>query len=697
MRVYEALKDANGSTQVSCTHNEPYILTIWLSVVYSVSELWKIYMRRLFLCDHFIAAAGLCIVLISSAHAQNAVGPQPAALPPPLPAPLDLPYAGTIVLSIDLTNVNARVLTVRETIPVKPGDMTLLYPQWLPGTHSPSNPVSNLAGLVITANGNRVPWLRDRVNMWAFHIEVPKEASLLELSFQYLAPVKPQQGRISTRIADLTWNSVLLYPAGHFARRIQFTPQLKLPDGWNFATALDVKSQNGNVVRFKDVPLDTLIDSPLYAGVNYKRVDLSTGPDNLVYLDVFADKPEQMELTPEELQYHKNLVVQAQKLFNSRHYDHYDFLLSLSDSVGGKGLEHHQSSEDGTRANYFTDWAAGVPGRALLPHEYVHSWNGKFRRPADLWTPNFNVPMQNDLLWVYEGLTNYYGNVLTARSGMRTPEQARDVIAQIAATFEVSPGRTWRSLEDTTNQPIISSHGAAPEYWPNWQRSYDYYPESDLVWLDADTKIRELSNGQKSLDDFAKLFFGIDNGNYSAVTYTFEDLVRVLNTVQSYDWTGFLRARVYQVDAQVPENGIVQGGYRLIYNDSEPEWMKHMDKSHATSFATSLGFSVKGGDGDDGDQPGSIADVGWDGPAFKASMTPGMQLLGVNNEAFSVANLRQAIVVAENSKEPIKLLLKRDKEFITLTVDYHGGLRYPHLERVESTPDRLDTILAAVK
>jgi predicted metalloprotease with PDZ domain len=673
------------------------------TVVYSISIFRGVAMPRRFFFNDFVAETAFLIILTCAIHAQKAAElPQPAPLPPPIPTPVDQPYAGTISLRVDLTNVNARVVNVYEMIPAaKPGEITLLYPQWLPGTHSPSNPVGNLAGLVVTVDGKPVPWLRDRVNMWAFHIAAPRSAGALELSFQYLSPVRPQQGRISNRIADLCWNNVLLYPAGYFARRVQFSPTLKLPDGWKFATALDVKSQNGNLVQFNDVSLDRLIDSPLYAGINYKRVDVSTGTDNPVYLDLFADKPEQLEITPEELEYHKNLVIQAQKLFNSRHYDHYDFLFSLSDSVGGKGLEHHQSSEDGTRANYLTDWAAGVPGRALLPHEYVHSWNGKFRRPADLWTPNFNVPMQNDLLWVYEGLTNYYGNVLTARSGMRTPDEARDMIAQIAANFESSPGRTWRSLEDTTNQPIISAHGAAPELWPSWQRAYDYYQESDLIWLDADTTIRELSRGQRSLDDFARLFFGIDNGSYSVVGYTLEDLVKALETVQPYDWREFFRTRVYQVEAQVPDIGITRGGYRLVYNDTEPEWLKHVDKSRPTSFATSLGFSVKGtdadSDGDDDGQPGSIADVWWGSPAFKAGMTPGMRLQGVNDQALSTANLRQAIVVAENRKEPIKLLLKRDKEFITLTVDYYGGLRYPHLARVESRPDLLDTILSPVK
>jgi len=647
--------------------------------------------RLLSLFRLVISIFTISLALSTVTQGQNSAGSHPVPLPPTIPSPADKPYAGTIALSVDLTNVNDRVLNVHETIPVTSGEITLLYPEWLPGTHSPSNPVGDMAGLVLMADSKRISWARDRVNMWAFHVDIPKGTTSLEATFQYLAPVKPQDGRISNKIADLTWNSVLLYPAGYFARRILFAPELRLLEGWKFATALEVKSQKGNLVQFKDTPLNTLIDSPVYAGVNFERMNLSTGPDNPVYLDVFADKPEQLEITPEELQYHKNLVIQAQKLCNSRHYDHYDFLFSLSNTVGGKGLEHHQSSEDGTRANYFTDWPAGIVGRALLAHEYFHSWNGKFRRPADLWTANFNEPMQNDLLWVYEGLTDYYGNVLTARSGLRTLEQAHDAIAQIAASFEISPGRTWRSLEDTTNQPIISAHGAIPQNWSSWQRSYDYYSESDLIWLDADTIIRERSNGLKSLDDFVRLFFGIENGSYVAVPYTLEDVLKAMSTVQPYDWAGFFRARVYQVSPQVPMNGITQGGYRLVYNDKEPEWMKHIDPSRGVSFATSLGISLKD---NSGDKIGGIASVSWDSPAFKAGVTPEMQLQAVNDQAFSMANLRAAIVAAEKTDAPIKLLLKRDDEFLTLNVDYHGGLRYPHLERVESVPDRLDAILA---
>jgi predicted metalloprotease with PDZ domain len=648
-------------------------------------------MSRLFLRSFRIPAffAAICLFLSAAASAQNSRGPQPVPPPPPIAAPADTRYSGTISLMVDMTNVNDRIFEVRETIPIAGSKVTLLYPEWLPGTHSPSNPIAGLAGLVVTAKGERIVWKRDPVDMYAFHIDVPQGADVINVKFQYLAPVDPKRGRISEKFADLTWNSVVVYPAGYFARDIKLEATLRIPQGWRYATPLDTASVDGNLVHFKAATLNTLIDSPLYAGANFKRVDLSTGPDNKVYLDVFADQPSDMEIASDQLQYHKNLVIQAQKLFNSHHYDQYDFLFSLSDIVSGKGLEHHQCSEDGSPANYFTDWASNVGSRGLLAHEYVHSWNGKFRRPADLWTANFNVPMRNTLLWVYEGLTDYYGNVLTARSGLRTPEQARDVWAGFAASFEFSPGRTWRSLEDTTDGPIITSHGNRQQNWPSWQRSFDYYPESDLVWLDADTKIREMSNGAKSLDDFAKAFFGIDNGSFVTLTYTFDDLVKALNAVQPYDWAGFFRARVFDVAPQVPQNGFTQGGYRLVYNDTQPDWLKHQNPRFGNSFETSVGFSV----GEDG----NIDTVVWNGPAFKAGITPEMHLEAADDQKYTSELLRETILAAEKNQQPIKLLLKRGDEYRAVSLHYHGGMRYPHLERVEGTPDRLDAILAPVR
>lgn len=620
-------------------------------------------------------------------YAQPATGPQPAPLPPPIAAPADTPYPGTIRLAVDATDFTHRVVKVHEAIPVQPGELTLLYPEWIPGNHSPTGPIQELAGLEVSANGTRLPWVRDRVNVYAFHINVPTSVKSVDVQFDYLAPVRGGEGRVtfSSKIIDLSWNTVVLYPAGHFSRDIEFKPGIRLPEGWHYATALDIASQSGNAIEFKPTPLNTLVDSPLYAGINFKREDLSTSPHNQVFLDVFADSAKDLAITPKELQLHRNLVDQAQKLFHSHHYRHYDFLFSISDTLGFEGLEHHQSSEDSSSANYFTDWAAGVRERDLLGHEYTHSWNGKFRRPYDLWTPNFNVPMQDDLLWVYEGLTQYYGYVLTARSGLRTAAETRDLIAMIAANFTISPGRTWRPLVDTTNQPIISER--RPVTWQTWLRDEDYYMEGLLVWLDADTKIRQLSHGSKSLDDFAQLFYGIDDGSYVTRTYTFNDIVKALNAVQPYDWNGFLRKRVYQLAPQVPEEGIARGGYELAYSDTPPSWLKKSYTPHSyMSFAQSLGFSVN--------TKGDLGSVWWDSPAFKAGVTPGMTLTAVNGEAFTLDVLREAIKAAEKHPAPIKLLMKRGKAFKTVEIDYHKGLRYPKLSRVNNTPDLLDQILA---
>ena len=638
-------------------------------------------------CSPRLRAAAALLFALAPAAVLAQVQPQPVPLPPPIAAPADTPYPGTIELTVDLTDNARRIAAVHEVVPVEGSELTLLYPQWIPGNHSPTGPISKLGGLVITARGRRLPWVRDRVSVYAFHVEVPAGVKSVEVDFEYLSPIKPAEGRIqiSDEIADLAWNDVLLYPSGHFSRDIPFSTTLKLPEGWKYATALETASAKGETIHFKTTPLNTLVDSPLYAGSHFKRVDLSTSAENKVFLDVFADEESDLAITPEELEVHKKLVAEAAKLYASHHYDHYDFLLLLSNKVGGVGLEHHQSSEDGHPRDYFTNWAGSVRGMDLLGHEYTHSWDGKFRRPADLWTPNFNVPMQDDLLWVYEGMTQYWGNVLTARAGMRTPEQTRDVMAAVAANFDISPGRTWRPMVDTTNQPTVSQRSAVS--WVSWQRPEDYYTEGMLIWLDADTKIRELSGDKKSLDDFSKLFFGVENGSYITKTYTLDDVVAALNSVQPYDWPGFLRSRVYELAPETPKDGFARGGYRLAYSDTPGDWLKvYQATAPYQDFSTSLGFSVG--------KDGSLGNVWWAGPAFKAGVTPDMQLGAVNGKLYSPDVLRAALIAAEKTKAPLQLLFKRGDTFQTIAIDYHGGLRYPHLERVPGTPDRLDAIFA---
>jgi len=645
------------------------------------------------------------LALTAAAQTTPQPQPEPTPMPPPVAAPVNKPYTGPIQLSVDISDITDRVWKVHEDIPVEAQtreagakEMTLLYPEWIPGDHEPSGPISALAGIVTSVDGKRVQWVRDRVNMYAFHVPLSPGAKTVGLDFDYLSPIKPSAGRIevSDAIADLAWNEVVMYPAGYFSRDISFDPTLKLPSGWKYATALETASNQGDTVRFERTTLNTLVDSPLYAGLYYSRIDLSPTSTDTVHLNIVADKPEDLKMTPEELQAHKNLAAEADKLYGSHHYKHYDFLLLLSDKVGGIGLEHHQSSEDGLRTDYLTDWAGGILGRDLLGHEYTHSWNGKFRRPADLWTPNFNVPMRDDLLWVYEGMTQYWGNVLTARAGMRTAEQTRDIFAQTAAGFAISPGRDWRPLVDTTNQPIVSQRH--PVSWVSYQRPEDYYTEGMLIWLDADTKIRELTNDQKSLDDFCKKFLGVYNGSFITYQYTLDDVVKDLNEVAPYDWHTFLQERVYDLHPEVPMNGFTQGGYKLVYTDKPVEWReKELAKRGVADFGTSLGFAVgsfgRGGSG----APGEIGNVWWGSPAFKAGITPDMELVSVNGTAYTAKVLKDAILAAEKDKQPLQLQVRNHDRYLTLSIPYYDGMRYPSLERVDGTPDRLDEILAPSK
>ncbi len=641
-------------------------------------------------------------VLSLAATAALAQVPSPAASQPwpesaaptaPIPAPRDIPYAaGPLKLAVDATDLDRKIWTVTTTIPVsKAGHFIFLYPQWVPGGHSPRNDLDKLAGLVVTANGKRIPWTRDVISVHAFHVDVPADAREIQVSYQFLTAVESRIGRIQVtpEMLNLQWLQVALYPAGYYTRQIPIEASIKLPEGWKLASALETAKVEGQVTTFKPTTVETLVDSPIFAGKYFKSIDLDpTGPAP-VRLNMVADSPELLEAKPEHIQVHKDLVQQAYKVFGSHHYDHYDFLVALSDKLGGIGLEHHRSSENRVTPKYFTEWDKSFVGRDLLSHEYTHSWNGKFRRAADLWTPNLNVPMRDSLMWVYEGQTQYWGNVLAARSGLLTKQQAMDSIAATAAAYDNRRGRDWRPVQDTTNDPIIANR--RPLSWLSWQRSEDYYSEGMLVWLDADTVIREKTGGKKSLDDFAKAFFGVDNGSYVPRTYTFDDVVAALNGVVANDWAAFLKTRIQKVQEEAPLDGLGRGGYKLVYTDTPTEFMKSAEsRAKNTALTYSLGLTV----GSDG----VISDVQWGGPAFKAGLTQGLTVVAVNGEQLDSDKLKAAVKAAAKPENPlVELLIKDGARYKMVKIDYRGGLRYPRLERIAGVPDRLGDILTPRK
>lgn len=629
----------------------------------------------------------LCASLLLAQGPQSA--PQPLTLPPAIQAPRDVAYPGTMRLEVDATDLDHRVYRIRQSIQVPgPGPMVLLYARWIPGTHSPDGPLYNYAGLKISAAGRPVQWTRDTVDVYAFHVTVPAGARTLDIEAQYLTPVETSQGgaAITRDMLRLNWYATALYPAGYFARRIPVDASLKLPEGWEMATALDVSTTAGTTTVYKTVSFETLVDSPVFAGKHFRKFDLDPGGRSRVTLAVMADEPGFLEASPKVVDIHRELVGQADKLFGARHFDHYDFLLSLSDRLATSGIEHQRSSDNGTDPKYFTTWDTAFISRELLAHEYVHSWNGKYRRPADLWTPNFNVPMRDSLLWVYEGQTEYWGLILAARAGFLTAQQARDDLALTAAAYDARAGRLWRPLQDTTNDPIIARRRAIP--WTTWQRSEDYYSEGQLLWLDADTLIRQRSKGQRSLDNFARAFFGINDGDWGQVTYTFEDIVRALNAVEPYDWSAFLKSRLDEISPRAPLDGLERGGYRLIFTETPTDYAKaNESRRRVTELTYSLGATV--------DSTGKFTSILWDGPVFRAGLTTAAQIIAVAGAAYDGEKLKAAVKASRDNGPAVELLIKQGDLYRTVRIDYHGGLRYPRLERVPGTPALLDSILVA--
>ena len=627
------------------------------------------------------------LLLASGAALAENTKPQPLPIVETIPAARDTPYPGTLKLEVDATDLDRNVFRVVETIPVAAGardpngDMVLLLPKWLPGNHSPTGQIDKLAGLRFTAGGQTLAWKRDPVDMFAFHVRVPAGVKAIEARFDYLSPTDGNQGRVvmTPALLNLQWNLTSLYPAGYFTRQIPIEARARYPEGWTAASGLPA-TREGAVYRYQRTDYETLVDSPVFAGAHYKRVPLSPR----VNLNIFADNDKELAAKDDQLAAHVRLAEQAVKTFGAQHYDTYEFLFAISDEMAGIGLEHHRSSENGVKPGYFTDWATSTPARNLLPHEFTHSWNGKFRRGADLYTPDYRTPMRNSLLWVYEGQTQFWGYVLGARSGLVSKQDTLDAYAAIMASLDIQYGRRWRPLSDTTNEPIISQR--RPEPWRNWQRPEDYYNEGLLVWMEVDSILRRESKGTKSIDDFARAFFGVRDGDWGELTYRFEDVVSTLNTIQPYDWNKLLTERLDAVGAPAPLQGFEGNGYRLIFTEEPTPFYKAGEKAGKNSnLSYSIGIVVAG--------TGKVSTVVWDSPAFKAGIDVGDSIESVNGFAFSPDRLKEAITAAKNGA-PIVLGTKKGDRLAERRIEYQGGLRYPRLEKIAEGEAGLDQLLA---
>ena len=599
--------------------------------------------------------------------------------------------AAPIRLQVDASQAPQKILHVHMEIPVSGGPLTLYYPEWIPGEHMPDGPIIQVAGMKFSGGGKAIAWRRDLVEMFSIHVDVPAGVSVLEADFDFLlsGPATGfSAGASATASLDvLSWNQVLMYPKGLPAKDIIFAPSLRLPADWKFGTALPIAKQDGATIEFAPAALITLVDSPVISGRYYRAIQLTPGQTPSHEIDIAADSAAALAMTPEtQLQLH-NLVAEAYALFGARHYRDYHFLLTLSDDVAHFGLEHHESSDDRTAERSLIDDAERVEFATLLPHEYVHSWNGKYRRPAGLATPDYQQPMKDDLLWVYEGLTEYLGEVLTARSGLQTQAQWREDFAGLVAQYEHRPGRDWRPLQDTADAaPFLYD---ATNDWSNWRRGTDFYEEGELLWLDVDETLRTITKDKKSIEDFCRIFHGGTSGQPALKTYTFEDVVATLNSVAPYDWAGFLRARLDGVATKTPNEAVEKSGWKLVYNEQPNEVLTIAEElARRADFSWTAGFSAS--------EEGMVGDVIHGGPAYNAGIGPGMKIVAVNGAQYSSDAMRGAIDAAKTATEPIQLIVANGAQFRTFSVDYHGGLRYPHIVRDESRPDYLGEITRAL-
>jgi predicted metalloprotease with PDZ domain len=594
-----------------------------------------------------------------------------------------------IQITADLSEAPRKLYHAEVDIPVQPGPVALTTPKWIPGNHRPTGPVDDITGVVFTANGKVLPWRRDDDDLYQFHVTVPAGVTTLHAHLDCIVT-----SRVTDKIAVLEWEKLLLYPANTPVKEIAVQPSVKVPEGWGIGTALtptddyDPQHPKGGITHYAPTTVEQLEDSPVITGQYFHEFALAPEVTPKHYIDVVSDAPEDSQLRPAFLAEINNLVREAGVAYASHHYNSYHFLLTLSDIAGGEGLEHGQSSDNGVEEKTYSDPSHQLAESDLLAHEFTHSWNGKYRRPFNLYQDSFAKIQQGSLLWVYEGMTQYLGNVLAARSGLKSQEEYRDLLAMSAARLDYRPGRDWRSTEDTAISSSIL-RGGNPA-WSNWKRGQDYYEEGELFWLDADTLIRKQTNNKKSLTDFLHIFLG-KGGNTGPliVTYNRDELIADLNEVVKYDWATFIHERIDNLNPHADLAGIERGGYKLTFTDKPSKSERTMAGAFPRFFGIDAWFTI----GIRVDGQGEIADVRWNGPSDKAKLFPGQKIIAVDGNVFSGDALKDAIKKAKGTTEPIHLILQSDTFVTTTDIDYHDGERYPSLVRVDGTPDYLDDII----
>jgi predicted metalloprotease with PDZ domain len=594
-----------------------------------------------------------------------------------------------ILITADLSDAPRKVYHADIDIPVTPGTVSLTTPEWIPGNHRPTGPVSDITGVVFTANGKPLTWRRDDQDLYQYHVTVPAGVTTLHAHINCIVTA-----RVSQRLAVLEWEKLLLYPANTPVKNIAIQPSVTVPKGWGIGTALtptdgyDPQHPQGGTTHFAATNVEQLQDSPVITGQYFREFALAPDVTPKHFIDVVSDSPEDSNLRPALLTELNNLVHETGAAYNSRHYNVYHFLLTLSDVAGGEGLEHGQSSDNGVGEKGFSDEAHQLAEADLLPHEFTHSWNGKYRRPYNLYQDDFSKMQQGSLLWTYEGMTQYLGHVLAARSGLKSQAQYRDLLAMSAANLDYKPGREWRSTEDTAiAASVLRANNLA---WSNWRRGQDYYQEGELFWLDVDTLIRQKTNDKKSLTDFLHIFLA-QGGNTgpSILTYNRDELIRDLNQVLPYDWSTFIHERIDNINPRADLAGIERGGYKLVFTDKPNPSERTISmtggrRGGGINAWYSLGLRVS--------NEGTILDVRWGSPADKSNIAPISKIIAVNGNIFSAEALHNAIREAKGKTEPIHLILQSDSFVSTVNIDYHDGERYPVLQRIEGTPAYLDDI-----